>query len=136
MQVVGDEITAEIGTRRYRVRGLFSNRGAEVMKINLRIAVDRAGSAENTVFHLDTLDLYQTRFRQAFTAAAAAECGLHADVIKSDLGKLLLALEIQRDERTRSNAVAGVAGPAGRSTEPPAVVLTPDEHAAAMTGQQ
>ena len=132
VQVVGDEITAEIGTRRYRVRGLFSNRGAEVMKVNLRIAVDRAGSAENTVFHVDTLDLYQTRFRQAFTAAAAAECGLHADVIKSDLGKLLLALEIQRDERTRTSAAVGAVGPAGRSTEPPAVVLTPDEHAAAM----
>ncbi len=71
VQVVGDEITAEIGTRRYRVRGLFANRGAEVMKVNLRIAVDRAGSAENTVFHVDTLNLYQTRFRQAFTAAAA-----------------------------------------------------------------
>ena len=132
VQVAGDEITAEIGTRRYRVRGLFANRGAEVMKVNLRIAVDRAGSAENTVFHVDTLDLYQTRFRQAFTAAAAAECGLHADVIKSDLGKLLLAAEIQRDERTRSNAASGVAGPAGRNAEPAAVVLTPDEHAAAM----
>ena len=137
VQVAGDEITAEIGTRCYRVRGLFANRGAEVMKVNLRIAVDRAGSAENSVFHVDTLDLYQARFRQAFTAAAAAECGLHVDVIKSDLGKLLLALEIQRDERQRSRAAAGTgpagrAGPAGRSAEPAAVVLTPDEHAAAM----
>ena len=132
VQVAGDEITAEIGTRCYRVRGLFANRGAEVMKVNLRIAVDRAGSAENSVFHVDTLDLYQTRFRQAFTAAAAAECGLHADVIKSDLGKLLLALEIQRDERQRSNAAVGTVGPAGRSAEPAAVVLTPDEQAAAM----
>jgi hypothetical protein len=137
VQVAGDEITAEIGTRRYRVRGLFANRGAEVMKVNLRVGVDRAGMAENTAFHVDTLDLYQTRFRQAFTAAAAAECGLHADVIKSDLGKLLLALEIQRDERSRSAAAggggaAGARGAGGRSAEPVPVVLTPEEHAAAM----
>ena len=138
VQVAGEEITVEIGTRRYRVRGLFSNRGADAMKINLRVAVDRAGSPENPVFHVDTLDLYQTRFRQAFTAAAAAECGLHPEVIKADLGKLLLALEIQRDERARGNAgaagaVGGAAGSGGnRPGEPPAVVLTPDEEAAAL----
>jgi len=132
VEVAGDEISAVIGTRRYRVRGLFANRGAEVMKVNLRVAVERAGAAESTAFHVDTLDLYQTRFRQAFTAAAAAECGLHADVLKSDLGKLLLALEIQRDERSRSCRTGSDERPPGRSAESAPVVLTPDEHAAAM----
>jgi DNA primase len=134
VQVAGEEITVEIGTRRYRVRGLFSNRGADAMRVNLRVAVERAGAAGNLAFHVDTLDLYQTRFRQAFTAAAAAECGLHPDVLKADLGKLLLALEIQRDERAGRNAAAGVAGVAGgnRPGESSAVVLTPDEEAAAL----
>jgi len=132
VRVAGDEIHADMGTRSYRVRGLFSNRGADVMKINLRVSVERPGA--DAVFHVDTLDLYQTRFRQAFMAAAAAECGLHADVIKSDLGKLLLTLECQQAARScrtgskEKSADGGVAAP----PLDPALSMAPDAHAAAL----
>ena len=132
VRVAGDEIHADMGTRSYRVRGLFANRGADVMKINLRISVERPGA--DAVFHVDTLDLYQTRFRQAFTAAAAAECGLHADVIKSDLGKLLLTLECQQSYRTGSKERSGGSA-ADSATTPaldPALSMSADDHAAAL----
>jgi len=134
VRVAGDEIHADIGTRSYRVRGLFSNRGADVMKINLRISVERPGA--DAVFHVDTLDLYQTRFRQAFTAAAAAECGLHADVIKSDLGKLLLTLEYQQAARSCRTGSCQTGTSAGALANTPAVdpalSMSLDEHAAAL----
>jgi DNA primase len=130
VHVAGDEIHVDLGTRSYRVRGLFSNRGAEVMKINLRIAVARPGA--DAVFHIDTLDLYQTRFRQAFTAAAAAECGLHPDVIKADLGKVLLTLECQQFCRTASKEQLHGSATADAPAADPARAMTPDEHAAAL----
>lgn len=131
VRVAGDEIHADMGTRSYRVRGLFSNRGAEVMKINLRISVERPGA--DAVFHVDTLDLYQTRFRQAFTAAAAAECGLHADVIKSDLGKLLLTLECQQSCRScQTGNGEKQNGSAATPAVDPALSMSADDHAAAL----
>jgi len=130
VRVAGDEIHADIGTRSYRVRGLFANRGAEVMKINLRISVDRPGA--DAVFHVDTLDLYQTRFRQAFTAAAAAECGLHADVIKSDLGKLLLTLECQQAARSCQTGMKSAGAVANAPALDPVLSMTANDHAAAL----
>jgi DNA primase len=130
VHVAGDEIHVDLGTRSYRVRGLFANRGAEVMKINLRIAVARPGA--DAVFHIDTLDLYQTRFRQAFTAAAAAECGLHPDVIKADLGKVLLTLECQQSCRTGGKEQSHGSATADAPAADPARAMTPDEHAAAL----
>jgi hypothetical protein len=125
VRVDGDELHVDIATRRYRVRGLFSNRGADAMKINLRIMIERAGT--DALFHVDTLDLYQTRFRQAFTVAAAAECGLHPDVIKAFLGKLLLTLECQlaEQQRRRSAAAAGSATGSTAAVDPVAKNLWP-----------
>ena len=122
----GDELMAVLGTRAYRVRGLSRNRTPDVLRINLRVAVD---TAEGERFHVDTLDLYQTRFRQAFIAAAAAETGLQADVVKADLGKLLLALECHQAEARRRATVCG-----GGSAAPvdPAADMPADQRAAAL----
>lgn len=72
--------------RRYRVRGLAKNLGYEVMRVNVL-----AATAER--FYVDTLDLYAAKPRGSFTAQAAAELALPEDVIKADLGKVLLKLE-------------------------------------------
>ena len=130
VRVAGDEIHTDIGTRSYRVRGLFANRGADVMKINLRISVERPGT--DAVFHVDTLDLYQTRFRQAFTGAAAAECGLHADVIKSDLGKLLLTLECQQAARSCQTGMKSGDAAANTPAVDPTLSMSADDRAAAL----
>ncbi|MGH8573162.1 MAG: toprim domain-containing protein, partial [Gammaproteobacteria bacterium] len=85
------------GDRRYRVRGLEKNLSYEVLKVNVlasRPAVDSAGES----VHVDTFDLYQARHRAAFVKQAAAELGVAEDIVKADLGKLLLALEAEQEK--------------------------------------
>jgi len=72
--------------RRYRVRGLAKNLGYEVMKVNVL-----AGTGER--FYVDTLDLYAAKPRGSFVTQAAIELAVPEDVIKADLGKVLLKLE-------------------------------------------
>ncbi len=86
------EIIIALGDRRYRIRGLDKNLAYDVMKINLlvsRPAFDGVGES----LHVDTFDLYQQRPRGAFIKQAAVELGVKEDVIKTDLGKILLKLE-------------------------------------------
>jgi len=90
--VKDNEIIIALGNRRYRIRGLEKNLAFDVMKINLLVscpAFDGAGEA----VHVDTFDLYQQRPRGAFIKQAAVELGVKDDVIKHDLGKLLLKCE-------------------------------------------
>lgn len=49
-------------------------------------------------FHVDTLDLYAARARAAFLVAAAAELAVTEDVVKRDLGRVLLACEDLADQ--------------------------------------
>ena len=88
----GEDVQITIGDRSYRVRGLAKNQTFEVMKVNLRVM---AGS----VFHVDSLDLYNARHRTGFINTAAAELQLKPETIKKDLGKVLLKLEALQDER-------------------------------------
>jgi hypothetical protein len=44
-------------------------------------------------FHLDTLDLYQAKSRDAFARAASAELAVDLDVVRADLSRLVVALE-------------------------------------------
>src|SRR5690606_1256625 len=74
--------------REYRVRGL-SPFGLEKLKINLRLSV-------GNLFHLDTLDLYQSRARQNFAQAAARACRVNESVISADLLALIERLEAER----------------------------------------
>lgn len=86
------EVIIALGDRRYRIRGLEKNLAYDVMKINLlvsRASFDGAGEA----VHVDTFDLYQQRPRGAFIKQAAVELGIKEDIIKHDLGKLLLKCE-------------------------------------------
>jgi DNA primase len=69
-----DEIELEVGDRRYRVRGLGKNAGGEALRVSLRVACGER-------WHLDTLDLCAARQRQSFIEAAAAETGLHAELL-------------------------------------------------------
>jgi DNA primase len=89
-EVKDAEVTFTFGengnARRYRVRGLAKNLGYEVMRVNVL-----AATAER--FYVDTLDLYAAKARGSFVAQAAAELALAEDVIKADLGRVLLKLE-------------------------------------------
>jgi len=91
-EIIDQEIRFLLEGRRYRVRGLESNPGRQRMKINLFVS-------SNEHVHVDNLDLYQARARAAFIRLAAIELGLEEDVIKQDIGKILIKLESLQSER-------------------------------------
>ena len=92
--VKGDEIVIQQGDRRYRVRGLGKNLSHELLKVNVLVAREDA-------FHVDTLDMYSARQRAAFLKQASDELGVKEDVIRKDLGRVLLKLEELQDEHIK-----------------------------------
>ena len=113
--VTGDHHELELGNRRYRIAGLNKNGGLDSLKITLRVRVaDR--------FHLDQMDLCKDVDRRRFCERAGHECRLDAELIKRDLGRLLLACERAQDERLRALLEPG---------EPAVVELAPAERKSA-----
>ncbi len=102
--------------RRYRVRGFAKNLAVDIMKINLLCAWGDA-------FHVDTLDLYSAKQRQAYVIQAAQETGLDGRMVKGDLGRVLLALEQVQDEQVQKTL----------HPEPSENVMGNTEREAAMT---
>jgi DNA primase catalytic core len=92
------EVVMTFGDRRYRVRGLGKNTTRELMKVNVLAA--RSTTAGDQ-FHVDTLDLYAARSRAAYIVQAATELKVADEVIKTDLGRVLLKLEELQDEAIR-----------------------------------
>jgi len=93
-EVRGDDIMIRFGEREYRVRGLCKNLSYDLMRVNIRASVD-------VRYHIDTLDLYNAKSRTAYINAAAEETGVKADVIKRDLGRVLMKLEQFQEEQIR-----------------------------------
>ncbi len=96
-EIKDNEIIITLGDRRYRLRGLDKNPSLASLKINLlvsRSAFEGVGEA----IHVDSFDLYQSRPRTAFIKQASVELGVKDDVIKADLGKLLLKCEALQTE--------------------------------------
>jgi len=101
--------------REYRVGGLDKTLGTDALKITLR---PKAGER----FHLDSLDLAKDGERRRFIERAAEETALHADLLKRDVGRLLLAVEQTQTELARPI-----------ETVTPAVMLTETERTEALT---
>jgi DNA primase len=104
----------ELEGREYRVAGLEKTIGSDALKITLRLRVgDR--------FHLDQMDLCRDSERRRFVERAVEETGLTTDLLKRDMGKLLLAVEQAQVELARpQEAVA------------PQVTLSPEEREEAL----
>jgi hypothetical protein len=115
------ELVLTIGARRWRVRGLEKATSFDLLRVNLLVAVVDGGSGAHR-FHVDTLDLYSARARAVFIAAAAAELGVEVEVVKADLGRVLLACEA-RAEEVITTALA---------PQRPEVTVTPEGRAAAL----
>ena len=81
-----NEVLFTFADRRYRVRGLAKNLSYEVLKVNLL-------TTHGEAMHVDTLDLYSAKQRAHYLMQAAAELKLSEEIIKHDLGKVLLQLE-------------------------------------------
>jgi hypothetical protein len=120
VEMRGEDIFLQQGDRRYRVRGLAKNMSYELLKVNLLVSgkTPRGESA----FHVDTMDLYSARQRSVFTKQAAEELGIKEDVLRRDLGRVLLKLEELQDEQIK-RALA---------PKEEAVTLTDDERAEAL----
>ena len=93
LKTQGDDILLSFGgIRRYRIRGLEKNHSSQQLKVNILVNRDE-------LVHLDTFDLYKARSRNSFIKATASELFTDQDVIKRDIGTLLLRLEQLQHER-------------------------------------
>lgn len=111
----GDEVVMSFGDRRYRIRGLAKNLAPETLKVNVL-------ASKGEAYHVDAFDLYAARSRGAFITNAARELAVREDVIKHDLGRVLLKLEELQAEGIQ--AVVKV--------EPAAPVMSEAEQAEAL----
>ena len=94
VEIHGEEILIRQGDRRYRIRGLAKNMSHELLRVNVLVSTGE-------LFHVDTIDLYAARQRGLFVKQAAEELRLKEDVVKRDLGRVLLKLEELQDEQIR-----------------------------------
>jgi DNA primase len=85
-----EEQVFTFGERTWRARGLAKNLSFDVLKVQLRVMCGKGGVF---TFHLDTLDMCNAKHRQNFVAQAAVETGYSAEILKRDLGAVLLRLE-------------------------------------------
>jgi DNA primase catalytic core len=104
-EVDGDEVRFVFGDRRYRVRGLGRNTAFDCLRVNLL-------ASRGERFHVDTLDVYSARQRAAYVKQAAGELGAEEDVIKADVGKVLIKLEELADAHAREACKPKTAAPA------------------------
>jgi len=120
VEIRGEDILMRQGEREYRIRGLQKNLSAELLRVNIRVmATDARGEMG---LHVDTLDLNVSRPRMAFVKQAAEELGLKEEVIRRDLGRVLMKLEELRDEQIKE----------ALQPKEKAVTLTDEERAEAM----
>ena len=99
VEIHGDEIVIRQGDRRYRVRGLGKNMSYELLKVNL--LVSSTNPRGESAFHVDTFDLYSARQRTVFLKQAAEELGVKEEVIRRDLGHVLLQMEALQEQQIK-----------------------------------
>lgn len=109
------ELVISLGDRRYRIRGLNKNLSYDQLKVNVLV---NKGDA----FHVDTLDIYSARHRTSYIKQAGIELGLKEDIIKKDLGQVLLKLEALQEQQIK----------AALTTEEKTVSLSDEDQQAAM----
>jgi DNA primase len=115
--VLPDEVQLEAAACSWRVRGWKKNTIPEAMRVNVQVRTGQGG------YFVDTLDLYASRSRASFLRAASIELGLGEDVLKRELGAVLLKLEGLQDELMMQ---------ARKPTTPAAPILSADEEEKAL----
>ena len=92
----------------------------KLLKVN--VLVSGTTPRNESAFHVDTLDLYSARQRGVFMKQAAEELGIKEEVIRRDLGRVLLKLEEMQDEQIKQ----------ALAPKEPEIKLTEDERAEAL----
>ena len=110
------DIVIELGDRRWRVRGLANNHSYERLRVHLFVSRETKDS-RTSGFFVDTIELYSARQRNAFVEQAGNELGLDGDVVKKDLGHVLLRLEALQDEQIRATLQPKTATPTMTDSE-------------------
>src|SRR5207248_10795249 len=91
------------------------NLSLQTLKINLLVSQDDQ-------VHVDTLDLYAARARGGFITQAANELRVQEELIKGDLGRVLLQCEALQEQALR----------AALEVQPAAVLIKEGEREAAL----
>jgi DNA primase len=121
----GEAWFLDLEGREYRVAGLEKTLGTDALKITLRLRVPlptrNQEPGTNNLYHLDQVDLSRDQERRRFIERAAEETGLTPELLKRDLGKLLLAVE---------QAQAELAKPQDQTAR--GVTLSPEEREEAL----
>ena len=86
------EVNIIIGSRSYRIRGMAKNMSYEQLKINLLISI-------KGLYYIDTIDLYHAKARASYIKQAAIELGYEPNIIKKDLGQILMRLELLQEQQ-------------------------------------
>ncbi|MBA2672615.1 MAG: toprim domain-containing protein, partial [Ramlibacter sp.] len=113
-----DELQLEPGVCCWRVRGWKKNTTPEAMRVNVQIRCEQSGG-----YFVDTLDVYAARSRTSFIKQASVELGVGDDVLKRELGAVLMKLEGLQDE---------LMAQARRPSGPAVPILSAEEEAEAM----
>jgi len=95
VEMRGEEVVLKFSDREYCARGTWRNRGKDVLRVNLRVMGAKANGY--VALHVDTLELSASRQRMAFIKQAAKELGIKEEIIRQEVGKVLLKLEELRD---------------------------------------
>ncbi len=111
-----DEVHLTFDTRHYRVRGLPRNLSPSQLRVNILVRRDE-------LVHLDTLDLCIAKSRASFIKAAASELYTDEQVIKREVGRLLLHLEELQQQQIEA---------ATRPSQPAEVELSESQRRAAL----
>jgi DNA primase len=106
-----DALFVVLGDRTYRIRGLANNPSPEQLKIQLY-----AQRGEH--FFIDRLDLYSSKQRQVFINQSSRELGVSDEILKKDLGLLLLALEQEQLRQKAQQTETGSSLSAEQSLSP------------------
>jgi DNA primase catalytic core len=94
-EVKDQEVVLCFGDRRWRVRGLAKNMSYDLLRVNLLCS-------QGERFHVDTFDLYSARHRASYLKHAAEELQVEEDVLKRELGRVLLKLEDLQDQQIKA----------------------------------
>ena len=94
-EISDHEVQIAFGCRKYRIRGLAKNMSYEQLKLNIHVI-------KNDKYYIDTFDLYHARSRTTYIKQASIELGHAINVIKKDLGKILIKLEELQEQQIKS----------------------------------
>jgi DNA primase len=125
-----DEVQMDTGTCTWRIRSWKKNLTPEAMRVNVQVRAQVAADGSVSGYFVDTLDLFSAKSRAALVRAASVELGVNEDVVKRELGAVLLKLEALQDALMAANATGanGAAGATGSTTP----ILSAEQEQAAL----